>query len=206
VKRFSHRFIARLIQFLVFSFVVFISVAFYFYPGGNHFDPLVQGHSFWLNFWCDIMTVNAVNNAPNTARPWAILGALFLIGALGTMGASASLLMNISKRYYRLMLILGGVSILGGIAMEYNHDLFLNITAISGLLACSIFLYHSLKSGHITFIFLGCLTYLTTILNLILWLNDHPTSFLPIIQKLSTVFLLMWLISGSLLLIKKEAT
>ncbi len=41
------------------------------YPGGTELDPHTVGHSFWLNFLCDLTGSIALNGAPNPASGFA---------------------------------------------------------------------------------------------------------------------------------------
>lgn len=42
--------------------------AIWLYPGGTWAETSNVGHTFWGNFWCDLLRAQALNGAPN---PWA---------------------------------------------------------------------------------------------------------------------------------------
>jgi len=53
------------------------------YPGGNAIHPQAKGHSFWLNFLCDLTNDVASNGLPNTrSQGWARTGMTALAVAL----------------------------------------------------------------------------------------------------------------------------
>ena len=184
-------------------FLIFIQIAFALYPGGNNFNSSAPGHSFWLNFWCDVLAHETLNGVPNPGRPFAVVAGLSLISGLLVMGINSYHFIKITPKVYKVMLSLGILSIITAPALIINHDVFLFITAFTGLTAYMIFLFQCAKSTHHVFFWLGLLAFLTGGLNFILWLQRHQSVFLPIIQKISSIFLLLWMITGSLILLRK---
>ncbi len=189
---------------LLVMFLIFISLAFSHFPGGNNFDPLAPGHTFWRNFWCDVMAETTLNNIPNTARPFAVMAALSLVVGLLIMGINSYRFIVISRWQYRLMVGLGILSIFTAPGVNYYHDTFLIITASAGLTAFLMFLYFSYESANKLFFTFGLFAFLTGLLNFILWLQQQQTIFLPIIQKISTIFLFLWMLTGSIILLKNQ--
>ncbi len=186
------------------GFIIFVYLSFQNYPGGNNFDPTAVGHSFWMNFWCDVMADRTLNNVPNTARPFAVAAAFCLVAGLFILGLNSYRFTLFSKLTYRIMLSLGILSILTAPGVNYYHDTFLMITATSGLTAFLMFLFATYKSNNKLFTLFGVLAFLTGLLNFILWLQVHQTIFLPVIQKISTIFLFLWMLTGSLILFKNQ--
>ena len=204
MKHISSRFIGLSIIICLGLFLLFITLAFFYYPGGHNFDPMASGHTFWLNFWCDVLAEKTLNEIPNSARPFAVMAGFSLILGILILGINSYRILTLSKINYRLMIALGILSIVTAPGVNYHHDAFLIITATSGFLAFMIFLYASFKARHIVLICFGLLAFLTGFLNFILWLQEHQTIFLPIIQKISTVLFCLWMLTGSLILIKKK--
>ena len=53
------------------------------YPGGTWEDPGARGHSFWSNYFCDLMRPQALNGAPNPiAARLSEWGLLALVASL----------------------------------------------------------------------------------------------------------------------------
>ncbi|GAA4343042.1 hypothetical protein [Flaviaesturariibacter amylovorans] len=52
------------------------------YPGGTHADPQAPGFSWMQNYWCNLLDATALNGAPNTARPVALLATGVLAATL----------------------------------------------------------------------------------------------------------------------------
>ena len=49
------------------SFALALAAAAALYPGGSWSDRTAQGFSLWRNFWCDLLRSQAINGADNTA-------------------------------------------------------------------------------------------------------------------------------------------
>jgi hypothetical protein len=60
-----------------------LGIAMALYPGGTALDVHAHGHSFWLNFLCDLTAPVARNGAPNPGAPAARGAMLALSLALG---------------------------------------------------------------------------------------------------------------------------
>jgi hypothetical protein len=55
-------------------FVVLYLVASSLYPGGSQVDKGSIGFSWTNNYWCNLLSGNAINGQPNPAKPYAISG------------------------------------------------------------------------------------------------------------------------------------
>ncbi len=47
-------------------FVACFGIAIALYPGGTWFNRRAEGHSFWMNFLCDLMQSRALNGEEAT--------------------------------------------------------------------------------------------------------------------------------------------
>ena len=78
----------------VLLFVVLHSIAAFKFPGGNVFDTQASGHSFWLNYLCDLTHTTALNGEPNPSAPIAKASMLVLsVGLAAFFWLAASRLM-----------------------------------------------------------------------------------------------------------------
>jgi hypothetical protein len=62
---------------------VLLFVATLHYPGGSQHSTTSIGYDWRNNYLCNLFSLNAVNGAPNTSRPWAVAGMLFLSASFG---------------------------------------------------------------------------------------------------------------------------
>ena len=63
--------------------MILLFVATLQYPGGSQHSTTSVGYDWRNNYLCNLFSVNAVNGAPNTSRPWAVAGMLFLSVSFG---------------------------------------------------------------------------------------------------------------------------
>lgn len=57
--------------------ILLLVIATMYYPGGSHFDKTSIGYSWKHNFISNLFGEKSVNDAPNTARFWAVAGMFF---------------------------------------------------------------------------------------------------------------------------------
>lgn len=58
--------------------ILFISLAAYFYPGGNLSDSNAEGYSLTENYISHLLDYTAINGKENAARPWGIIGVVII--------------------------------------------------------------------------------------------------------------------------------
>ncbi|MBT3221792.1 MAG: hypothetical protein HN348_22160 [Proteobacteria bacterium] len=81
----------------------FIAVAIALYPGGTWFDYHAVGHSFWLNFLCDLMQTEALNGeAAPVGSLFARLGTLAMFTSLAAFFVQIARLESPVSRHSRL--------------------------------------------------------------------------------------------------------
>jgi hypothetical protein len=59
-------------------FVLLYFAATLLYPGGSQVDIDSKGFSWLHNYWCNLLSVTAINKQHNAARPLAITGMVVL--------------------------------------------------------------------------------------------------------------------------------
>jgi hypothetical protein len=70
---------ARFVLFAVAGGAALLGIAMALYPGGTALDARAPGHSFWLNFLCDLTAPAARNGVANPAGALAARGAMLLL-------------------------------------------------------------------------------------------------------------------------------
>jgi hypothetical protein len=100
------------------GFIALIGAAMTAYPGGTAWDAATRGHSFWLNYLCDLERRVALDGEPN-ATGSALAQAALLILALGLV-LFWRLLPRLFPAQVRLGLMvrsLGSVALVGTVAV-----------------------------------------------------------------------------------------
>lgn len=180
------------------------------YPGGSWLHPHSVGFSVTENFWCDLMRDPAHNGARSHLSPW--LGSL-AFSALGVALAPfwlevARCLPPRSARFVRL----AGVSSAVGTALvallpsdrfPTLHPPIVLVAGISGFCCGLVYTQFVLAARRPFRLFAAASLWLlvTASLNLGLYLRAiyfraSETLWLPVSQKLATVGLVAWMLTG----------
>lgn len=108
------------------GFVALFGAAAFVYPGGTWFDRGAKGHSFWLNFLCDLLHAHALNGQDN-ARGAALTRAamLSLLVGLAAFFSLVALLETPVSRAGRVARITGALACMCGVAVPLTpSDLY----------------------------------------------------------------------------------
>jgi hypothetical protein len=180
-------------------------VATLLYPGGSQADTFSSGFSWTDNYWCNLLDLKAINGSYNRARPVA-LAALFILcltlmffwywfPVFAGMGESQILI----TRY-------AGMAAMGTAFFLFigPHDMIINAASLLGLI--SVFgtiagLYHLkwewlLRMGIFNLIMVG--------INNACYYNKSLLIYLPVVQKITFLFFLLWISLISLRLSKSK--
>lgn len=126
-------------------FVVLMATAMALYPGGTWEDPLERGHSFWRNYFCDLLRPTSLNDESNALGARLAEAALFAF-AVGLVPFFLAAPLCFPERA-RLGAIVRGAGILcgiGGVGVvlvpswrfgALAHGAMLLLAAVPGLIA-----------------------------------------------------------------------
>jgi hypothetical protein len=121
------------------SGVLLLTIATFHYPGGTYDNEQTQGYDWANNYISNLLNPIAVNGAINGARPYAILGVLFLTASFGWFFVKFS--SRISIKSASLVIKYAGISAtaLGFISVVPSmHDA---MVAASSILTLLLFFY-----------------------------------------------------------------
>lgn len=186
-------------------FLILYIIAAFYYPGGSDINNTAQGFSIAHNYWCDLLAKGAKNGQLNPARPIAILAMTTLCTALSIFWYLLPRLLNTGKHHYHIVSFSGIISMLLAIFIFSNyHDLiisgavFFGITALTGTY---IALYKS-KSYKIFLFGIFCLFLI--LLNAFIYYTNWWIITLPLLQKITFLLYLLWIIFINMKLYFKE--
>jgi hypothetical protein len=188
---------------------VLLAVAMSLYPGGTAMDPLRAGHSFWLNFLCDLTSSVAGNGRPNPA------GALVGRAALATFAATLAVFWLVLPTSFstpvgarwrgaRVLSGAGLVSSLGlatvPFASGWIHAWAVFAAAIPGIVAGVLALVGTLKFARSRLVVsLLCGAIAAALVDSVLYvrsLSTHPRVVLPALpigQRLAFLLIVAWI-------------
>lgn len=176
-------------------FVLLYLVAAYLYPGGSNFDQTTSSFSWQHNYWCDLLSPIAKNGAINHGQSIALLAMLILATSvcLSWIGIFAQLPFQKSqKRYFQLSGLLSmAVAIF---IFTPLHDLVIiiaGILALVTLVALFVGLYKS-KNFRLLHYGIGCLLLMG--LNNLIYFTNTGLEYLAVLQKVTFILVLLWIL------------
>jgi hypothetical protein len=174
-------------------FIILYFIAAFLYPGGSEINRLANRFSWMHNYWCDLMDTHAENGKQNAARPIAIIAMSVLCLSIGIFWYFVPRLFTF-KPYSKKIIQYTGMMSMGMIVLlqaDY-HDTVINIAGILGVIAITGTLTGLYKIRLYKLLALGLLCLFLCLLNNYIYYTKNWIWYLPIIQKISFFFFLLW--------------
>lgn len=188
-----------------FIFACLYFVATLYYPGGSQAGVNAKGFSWVNNYWCNLLNENAINGQHNPARPIAITAMLVLCFTLTIFWYIFPLQVEFKKSSRLTIQISGAVAMAAGMFLFTNfHDTIVNVASLSGLIA-TVGTFAGLRKLRWTKLFwLGVFNLTLVALNNILYYGEGLKLYLPVVQKITFLFFLVWICLIAFKLYRKE--
>lgn len=191
-------------------FVVSMTAAMALYAGGSWLTPSAAAHSFWENFWCDLVREPAHNGQPNArAAQLATLGFTALAAALAPFWLELSRLLQPGPRRFVRFAGVAGALATAAVALVPSdryptwHAPFVLTAGVLGLSCGVVCAGWALRHRAEARLFAASSVVLLALalLNLALYIavvyvRPAETIVLPASQKLATLALLVWMVAG----------
>ena len=175
------------------------------YPGGSGMDKTSIRYNWTENYWCNLLSKQAINGQINRARPLAMTAMIILILSLSAFWILFSELGRVKKNHSFLIKAAGIISLITSLLLltDVDHDLAVNTSCSFGFIAIvgTIVGLHKLKWKSL-FLF-GLFNLLLIALNNYLYHSGQMT-YLPIVQKFTFLSFLTWFCWIDLKLYYKE--
>jgi hypothetical protein len=171
-------------------------IATIYYPGGTYKDVNAEGYDWVNNYISNLLRPLAVNGAENTARPFAILGVLFLTASFGIFFVNFSNKIRIRSaalvvKYLGILAtIFGFVTVVPSM-----HD---SMVSLSSILTLLIFFYITvivLKSKLTLLKLMSIIFLLTFYFGAYMYFTRFQLAYMPIVQKVIFVMKITWVLS-----------
>jgi hypothetical protein len=180
-----------------------LGLAMHKYPGGTEIDPHCVGHSFWLNFLCDLTGDQALNGEPNGGRTFARGAMMAFSFGLGAFWLILPAEFSGHRAISAVVRVAGAVSVLGFLSVPVApgpwHAVAVFMAAIPGVVAATVGLYATVRFVRNKVLLAGAFGSLAaTIIDSIMYaarvMNDYRSCppALPIFQRLTLIFVLVW--------------
>lgn len=165
------------------------------YPGGHTNDLNSEGFDWFNNYWCNLTNVRAMNGQLNPARPSSILAMIILCTSLGIFFVQFAEIYTKNKLWKHIIQIGGVLSMFfASLIFTTYHDIMIIISSFFGcfvIIGVIKDMYHSNLnrykcSGLFCFFLLG--------LNNYIYYSNHYIEYLPFLQKITFLTVLLWII------------
>lgn len=176
-------------------FIILYWYASTLYPGGSQEDLKSIGYDWVHNYWCNLMNEQGMNGMVNPARPYAISAMMILCASLLVFFLHFAYAFCQSQLAKKAVAI-GGVLSMGFACLIFTnqHDLMTMVSSFFGLFVV-IGIIKELWLSKLRFYKLtgfGCL--LLLLLNNYIYYTEQFLGYLPIIQKITMLMILLWII------------
>jgi hypothetical protein len=179
------------------------------YPGGTAWNAEAPGHDFWLNFLCDLQRTTARGGAPNA------LASHLTQGAMATLALSfiahfwlTARLAQLEARTTRIVLVLGLLTTFGTLNVAFMptdtygalHDIGIAAGTLPGLVAVGILLPSLARAPDAklaavvgaAFLAIASVDFVLYVHQLVSGTRGTPV--IPILERLSFLLLLVWML------------
>ena len=175
-------------------FVALYVVATLLYPGGSQADKISKGFSWMHNYWCNLLSVEAMNGAHNAARPVAVTAMIVLCLSLMIFWYYLPRLFNFDRLGSRIIQLSGIISMLSAIfLLNQEHDLVINVAGFFGMIALVGAFVGLYKIHFIKLLQLGFVCALLVAVNNYVYYTKDFIFYLPVIQKITFASVLVWI-------------
>jgi hypothetical protein len=179
------------------GFAVFYVLAAVSYPGGSDAHPSSIHFSFLENYWCDLLSTYSKNGSINNGKPYAIAAQFFLnVTLLSTWIFNAGIRESIKS--WNVKLVVTGIfsTLFSNFVSTPHHDLYIALSALFGLLAVLQILSIHRKIKRPLLFITGIVGLVLIGLNCLLYYFDFAKFLLPLLQKITFAYMLIWFMSN----------
>ncbi len=183
--------------------MLLLLIATFLYPGGSQFDKNATGFDWANNYLCNLFNEKAVNGAQNPSRFLAISGMFFLCASIALFFIRFS--SKIPKKKDANIIQYSGISSMfcTFLVVTSYHDVMTIFASTFGLITLFYVMFYTFKSNLTFFKYMSVVCLGILYLNNYIYYTQNGLSYLPILQKISLLSLIVWLL-GLEYVAKKE--
>jgi len=165
------------------------------YPGGSQADVNSVGFDWVHNYWCNLMRVNGINGAINPARPFALFALIMLCGSIAVFAYQFAEFSNLSELWKKIIKWGGILSMSSATLLPTAyHDSIIIITSLFGLPVVIGIIKEIYGSSLPIYKASGVICLLLVCLNNVMYYTSQFIEWLPLIQKITFMFVLIWIL------------
>jgi hypothetical protein len=174
------------------------------YPGGSQADLQKLGFDWMNNYWCNLTDSIAMNGQKNSARNISILAMILLCISLSFFFASFSNMFINNALLRKLTKIFGFVPMaFTSLLFTEYHNVFTILSSIFGLVAVIGISYGLAKSSLHLLKYWAVFCVALLVFNNFIYQTKLNLSILPLLQKITFVSVLFWVIAVNFVISKR---
>lgn len=190
---------------ILFSLLYFIATL--YYPGGTCLNKSALGFSWTQNYWCNLLSENAINGQHNPARPIAFIAMAVLSLTLIIFWYLFPKLVAFKATERYIIQASGFISIaISTFIFTTLHDTIINVAGLFGLIAIIGTLIGLRKLGWTSLFYMGLFVIVLIGLNNLFYYQKNLMYYLPVIQKITFLYFLLWICLINIRWFRKAAT
>lgn len=196
----KYQYIPTIGIFLFYGLYVFSSTI---YSGGSQADINAVGFDWISNYTCDLFHTHGINGLPNPARPIGLTAVVLICASLSFFFFQFAQYISMSLFWKKLIQVTGTLCMICVVLIFTDlHNIMIPVASGFGLLALIGVIRGLLKNRFYKYLWAGGACVFLLILNNYFYYFDILTMILPLIQKISIVLVLTWVMSLNFELIR----
>lgn len=194
---------AILIGIIIGTFLLILAT--FHYPGGTYENVNSEGYDWANNYISNLLRPLAVNGTENAARPYAILGVLFLTASFGVFFVKFSNRIKIKSASLVIKYLGILATILGFITVVPSmHDIMVTASSILTLLIFFYITVMVIKSKLSLMKVLSIIFLLTFYFGAYMYFTRSYLEYMPTMQKIIFLMKIVWVLSLQYLTRKED--
>ena len=173
------------------------------YSGGSQADINAVGFDWVSNYTCDLFHTHGINGVSNPARLTGLIGVFLICVSLSFFFFQFSQLIPMPIFWKKIIQITGVLCMICVVLIFTDlHNIMILLASSFGLLALIGIIRALLKNKFYKYLWAGGFCIFLLVLNNYFYYFDILTTILPLIQKISIVLVLTWVMSLNFELIR----
>lgn len=182
--------------------VIFIGLFIYtasLYPGGSQLDPESVGFDWQRNYWCNLMSEEALNGEINPARPVALTAMVLLCVSMAYFFFLFAEYYEQHLKWRRAIKISGITGMLSAIFIFTSwHDVMTTLLSVAGIVVIIGMIRALYRNKYIPFMIAGIGCMIVIGINNWFYYDERFLAYSPLVQKTAFVLILGWTIALNL--------
>lgn len=173
------------------------------YPGGSQANQFSNGFSWTDNYWCNLLDTKAINGKFNAAKPLALAAMMVLCITLAFFWIWFPVFAGMGKARIQITRYAGIAAMVTAFFLFTGpHDMIINAASLFGLVSVLGTFAGLYQLKWVWLLRMGIFNLLMVVINNICYYNKSLLIYLPVVQKITFLFFLLWISLISLRLSK----